>query len=166
VVSRPLAATASCAEDSIHNYCQYLVGPGVGIHALPIASALGPSARLDVLDVQPAMLEGLMARAHGAGLHNIHPATGDAARLPYPDHSFDAAYLVSVLGEVPDAPAAVRELRRVLKPGGRLVVGEIIADPDFISVAALRQRLGSAGFEFERRLAPGLAYFASFVSAV
>ena len=139
------------------------VGPGVGIHALPVADALGPSGRLDVLDVQSAMLDDLMARARKAGLQNIHPATGDAARLPYADCTFDGAYLISVLGEVSDEGAALRELHRVLKPGARLVVGEIVADPDFISVGALRRRLRSAGFEPERRLGPGFAYLASFV---
>ena len=138
------------------------IGPGVGVHALPVAAALVPGGALDVLDVQPAMLEDLMTRAKAAGVHNVQPRVGDARQLPYPDRTFDAAYLISVLGEVSEQTAALRELHRVLKRDGRLVVGEIVVDPDFISLGALRERLERAGFSFEGRNGPGFAYLASF----
>ena len=138
------------------------IGPGVGIHALPIAAALAPGGTLDALDVQPAMLADLRRRAVRAGIDNVRTEVGDARHLPYADHSFDGAYLISVLGEVPDDAAALRELRRVLKPGGRLVVGEIVIDPDFISMQTLQQRAAATGFGFDRRLGPRVAYFASF----
>ena len=136
------------------------VGPGVGIHTLPIASSLAPSGVIDVLDAQQEMIADLMGRATRAGIGNIRAVRGDAQRLPYPDHSFDAAYLISVLGEVPDEVVALRELHRVLKPDGRLVIGEIAVDPDFIPLDALKNRGTSAGFVFERKLGPRFAYFA------
>ena len=86
------------------------IGPGVGIHALPIAGTFAPDGVLDVLDVQQAMLDDLVRRARSAGLNNVRPEVGDVQSLPYPDRSFDAAYLISVLGEVADAPMALREL--------------------------------------------------------
>ena len=141
------------------------IGPGVGIHALPIGAALAPDGILHVLDVQQEMLEDIRRRAAQAALSNLREVVGDARRLPYPDRSFDAAYLISVLGEVPDEQAALRELHRVLKPGGRLVVGEIVVDPDFISVGTLKGRAAAAGFVFERQLGPGIAYLASFRAA-
>lgn len=97
------------------------IGPGVGVHAVSIAAALRPDGVLDVLDVQREMLDDLVRRAARAGLTNIVARQGDAQELPYPDSTFDAAYLISVLGEVPDAPLALRELRRVLKPAARLI---------------------------------------------
>ena len=138
------------------------IGPGVGIHALPVGAALAPGGTLHVVDVQWEMLEDLRRRAAQAALNNLREVVGDAQRLPYPDRSFDGAYLISVLGGVPDEEAALRELRRVLKPGGRLVVGEIVVDPDFISARALKERTAAAGFAFERQLGPGIAYLASF----
>jgi SAM-dependent methyltransferase len=138
------------------------IGPGVGIHALPIAAAVAPGGVVDVLDIQPAMLDDLMRRATTAGIRNLRPEVGDARHLPYPDASFDGAYLISVLGEVPDEPAALRELRRVLKGDGRLVVGEIALDPDFIGLRTLKKRMAAAGFAFERRQGPAFAYLASF----
>ena len=138
------------------------IGPGVGIHALPVGAALAPGGTLHVVDVQWEMLEDLRRRAAQAALNTLREVVGDAQRLPYPDRSFDGAYLISVLGEVPDEEAALRELHRVLKPGGRLVVGEIVVDPDFISARALKERTAAAGFAFERQLGPSIAYLASF----
>jgi ubiquinone/menaquinone biosynthesis C-methylase UbiE len=138
------------------------IGPGVGIHALPIGAAVAPGGALHALDIQPEMLRELRRRATTAGIDNLAVAVGDAQRLPYEDRSFDAAYLISVLGEIPDQQAALRELRRVLKPHGRLVIGEIVVDPDFIGLAALLPPTAATGFVFERRSGPGLAYLASF----
>jgi SAM-dependent methyltransferase len=138
------------------------IGPGIGIHALPVATSLVPGGTLDVLDVQQAMLDDLMRRARAAAITNITAKVGDAQRLPYSDATFDAAYLVGVLGEVPDEHAALRELRRVLKPTGRLVVGEVAFDPDFVTFGSLEKRTGRAGFVFERRLGASLSYLARF----
>lgn len=138
------------------------IGPGVGVHALPIASSLLPNGVLDVLDVQQEMLDELKRRAANSGLTNIAPTQGDAQKLPYPDHIFDAAYLISVLGEIPDAVAALRELRRVLKPDGRLLIGEVLIDPDFISLPVLQEKAGDAGLAFEQKVGPSFAYCAVF----
>jgi SAM-dependent methyltransferase len=138
------------------------IGPGVGVHAQAIAAALRPDGVLDVLDVQQAMLDRLMRRAARSGLTNVVPRQGDAQSLPYPARTFDAAYLIGVLGEVPNAGVALRELRRVLKPTGRLIVGELLIDPDFISLSALREKGDDAGLVFVRQAGPGVAYWAVF----
>ena len=138
------------------------IGPGVGVHALPVAATLLPDGALDVLDVQRQMLDDLMRRAAREGLANVVPRQGDAQCLPYPDATFDAAYLISVLGEIPDAPAALSELRRVLKPGARLLMGEVLIDPDFISLPTLKAMAGAAGFALERQSGPRFAYAAVF----
>jgi len=138
------------------------VGPGVGIYSLPIAAALAPSGLLDVVDVQAEMLADLLRRAEKADIRNIVASHGDAQRLAYPEDMFDAAYLISVLGEIPDPAAALRELRRVLKPAGRLVVGEFVIDPDFTSARRTRELAATAGFVLERTVGPRLAYFTLF----
>ena len=138
------------------------IGPGIGIHAIPVASSLAPDGTLDVFDVQQAMLDDVMAQARAQGITNIRAKQGDARILPYRDGTFDAAYLVGVLGEIPDEPTALRELRRVLKPNGRLVIGEIFFDPDFVRFGALQTRAREASFVFERRLGGRLSYLARF----
>ena len=138
------------------------IGPGIGVHALRVAATLGPGGTLNVLDVQQEMLDDLMRRATEAGIGNIVATRGDARNLPFPNSTFDGAYLISVLGEIPDHDVALRELRRVLRPNGRLIVGEFFIDPDFITTAELRQRTSRAGFTFDRKIGPSLAYLARF----
>ena len=113
------------------------VGPGTGYYTLNVAKCVSPGGRLDIFDLQQEMLDHTMRRAGERGLTNITATQGDAQELPYPDASFDATHLITVLGEIPDQDAALRELARVLKPGGRLVVGELFGDPHWVSPRGL-----------------------------
>lgn len=141
------------------------VGPGTGYYALEVAEWVTPEGRLDVFDLQQEMLDHTLRRARERGLGNVAPQQGDARSLPYADDAFDAAYLVTVLGEIPDQEAALRELARVVKPGGRVVVGELFGDPHWVSPAKLRARAERAGLRFERRLGRPIGYFARFSPA-
>ena len=135
------------------------VGPGTGYYALPMARWLGPSGRLDVLDIQQEMLDHTLRRAAAEGISNISVVCADARVMPYPDESFDAAYLVTVLGEIPDQDAALRELHRVVKPNGRIVVGELFGDPHMVTFRSLRDRAAAAGLEVDRKLGGRLWHF-------
>jgi ubiquinone/menaquinone biosynthesis C-methylase UbiE len=136
------------------------VGPGTGYYTLPVAQALAPNGTLHILDLQQEMLDHTTRRARDAAIENIQPREGDARQLPYEDGAFDAAYLVAVLGEVPDQDAALRQLARVLRPGGRVVVGELLGDPHMVTERSLRRRAQDAGLRFERRVGPPFGYFA------
>jgi ubiquinone/menaquinone biosynthesis C-methylase UbiE len=138
------------------------IGPGTGYYSLRVAEWLRPGGTLYVLDIQQQMLDHLMRRAKERGVENIVPTTADARDLPYPDDNFDAAYLTLVLGEIPDQDAALSELRRVLKPGGHLVVGEMFPDFHMVTFRTLQKRAEAVGFRFERRLGSALGYFARF----
>ena len=136
------------------------IGPGIGLAAISIAALLG-SGSLDVVDVQQSMLDDVVRRATRRGVTNVRPTRCDARSLPFPDSSFDAAYMTGVLGEIPEPEKALSELRRVLKPGGRVAVGEILLDPDFVPFRLLRRRLENAGFRFRERRGC-IAYVARF----
>jgi ubiquinone/menaquinone biosynthesis C-methylase UbiE len=138
------------------------VGSGTGYYALHTAGWISPGGTLEILDIQQQMLDHTMRRAHKAGVENITATRGDARRLPYPDDTFDAAYLVATLGEVPDKQRALEELVRVLKPGGRLVVGEGQPDPHMVGLQTLKELAEAAGLDFERRTGGPLGYFAGF----
>ncbi len=138
------------------------VGPGTGYYTLDVAQQLAPDGTLDILDIQQEMLDHTMHRASERGITSIVPTQGNAVALPYPDDTFDAAYMTVTLGEIPDQNAALSELHRVLRPGGRLVVGEIFADPHMVTFGSLHARAEAVGLRFEQRLGGRLAYFARF----
>ena len=135
------------------------VGPGTGYYSLPAAEWVSPGGSLDVLDVQQEMLDHTVRRAREEGIENITATLADARALPFGDDSFDGAFLVTVRGEIPDQDAALTELRRVVRPGGRVVVGELFGDPHMVTHAALRRRAEAAGLRVERKLGGALWHF-------
>jgi SAM-dependent methyltransferase len=138
------------------------VGPGTGYYTLDVAESIKPDGDLDILDLQQEMLDHTMRRAAERGLVNVTPTRSDATALPYEDGTFDAAFLVTVLGEIPDQETALRELARVLRPGGRLIVGEVVGDPHYVRMAPMRLRASGAGLGYERRVGGPLGYFVRF----
>ena len=137
------------------------IGPGTGLQALHVARQLGPDGGLDIVDVQQPMLDHVMRKAAERTITSIRATRADARALPFPDASFDAAYLVTALGEIPGPVATVRELRRVLKPGGRLVVGEFF-DRHYVPMVTMIGHAHRNGFQLTSRLGPPFAYLAAF----
>jgi ubiquinone/menaquinone biosynthesis C-methylase UbiE len=136
------------------------VGAGTGCYALEVAAEVGPSGTVDILDAHPEMLAEAMRRAGARGLSNISPTLGDARFLPFDDATFDAAYLVAALGDIADAAAALRELRRVRRANGRLAVGELHGDPHRVARAKLDECAGAAGMHVAQQVDGLLGYVA------
>jgi ubiquinone/menaquinone biosynthesis C-methylase UbiE len=141
------------------------IGPGTGYYTAELADWVGSEGRIEIFDIQQEMLDHTMRRMSERGIANVTPTQGDARDLPYEDSSFDAVVLVTVLGEIPDQDAALRELRRVLKPSGRMVFGETVLDPHLVTMGALRERAERAGLRFERRLGNWFGFFTRFAAA-
>nr|WP_231999111.1 methyltransferase domain-containing protein [Mycobacterium sp. 1081908.1] len=124
------------------------IGPGPGFFSVEIAKRLD-AGKLDLFDVQPEMLEKAERQLVRAGFHDVGFTAGEAGDgLPFPNGTFDVAFLAAVIGEVPDPRACLRSLRSVLKPGGRLVFLEMFPDPDRLSVRQLRELAEPEGFAF------------------
>jgi SAM-dependent methyltransferase len=136
-------------------------GPGPGYFTIE-AARRAEGGRVLCVDIQRAMLEALRPRLREHGVANAHPLLGDATRLPLADGSVDVAYLVTVLGEVPDRPAALAELRRVLRPGGVLAFAETLTDPDYVLRDTLRDLCRAAGFAFDGERRMFLGYMMRF----
>ena len=137
------------------------LGPGPGFYTIEASRTVGPSGRVVCVDVQRGMIERLVARLGDASA-NVEPMVGDAMNLPLRDASIDRAYLVAVLGEIPEPAAALAELRRVLAPGGVLSIDETMRDSDYVRVGKLRQLCSDAGFRQLAHHRSALGYTACF----
>jgi SAM-dependent methyltransferase len=100
------------------------VGSGAGIDSLIAAKMVGFSGRVIGVDMTPAMLE--KARAAAVGRTNLEFRQGYGEALPVEDSWADVVISNGVLNLVPDKGAALQEMARVLKPGGRLQIGDIL----------------------------------------
>lgn len=108
-------AAVQPGEDVIDVAC------GTGLVTLPVAAGVGPQGRVLATDLSPKMVADLESTLAATGITNVDVACGDAEAIDT-DRRFDAALCSLGLMYVPDPPAAVRQLHKVLRPGGRTVI--------------------------------------------
>ncbi|GAB4277584.1 MAG: arsenite methyltransferase [Coriobacteriia bacterium] len=141
------------------------LGSGAGIDCFLAAKRVGDSGRVIGVDMTPEMLERARANAREGGFDNVEFRLGEIEHLPVADSSVDAVISNCVINLSPDKPQVFREAFRVLRPGGRMTVSDIVLDGPLpkpvldsldaysscISGAALRSEylaaIEAAGFE-------------------
>jgi arsenite methyltransferase len=102
------------------------VGCGAGIDSLIAARMVGPSGAVVGVDMTPAMVDRARASAAHGGFGNVRFHEGLAGSLPVPDGWADVVISNGVLNLFPDKYAGLQEMARVLRPGGRLQIGDIL----------------------------------------
>jgi len=138
------------------------LGPGSGLFTLEAARLVGGTGRLVCVDLQMAMLRPLKQDINEAGLDNVLLQAATAERLALSDASFDLVFAIAVLPMIPQQYQALRELRRVLKPGGMLAVSEEILEPEYVPAMLTRYCCRRAGFTLIAQLRTGWWYMLLF----
>lgn len=142
------------------------VGCGPGRITLPAARQVGGNGEVVALDIQPAMLQRVQEKLAAQKVTNVHLLQAGAGEGKTEPEAFDRAFLVTVLGEIPDKTAALREIYRALKPGGILSITEVFPDPDIQTPGTIRRLAQEAGFDVDGKMGSFPAFTMNLVKPV
>lgn len=137
-------------------------GCGPGRVTVPLSKGVGATGHVVALDIQPGMLARARSKTEGAGCTNVEFVAGALGDGTLPANHFDRAVLVTVLGEIPDRAAALREIFSALKPGGILAIVELIFDPHFQPRSVVSEVANAVGFQARAFFGHRLAYVIHF----
>jgi arsenite methyltransferase len=140
------------------------LGAGAGFDCFLAVRAVGPGGRVIGVDMTPEMVSTAREIAKRSGYENVDFRLGEIEHLPVPDETADVVISNCVINLSPDKPAVYGEAFRVLKPGGRLAVSDVVATAELpqewrddmrllsacvsgaSTVSEVEELLGAAGF--------------------
>lgn len=134
------------------------VGPGNGVYTLETARRAGHTGKVIAIDIEPGMIERVTRRAQVEGVANLEAKIANVHELPFDDGTFDAIYMITVIGEIPEPERALSEFHRVLKPSGTMAFSEALTDPDYPLARTLIRKAHRANFRLKKRVGNFFAY--------
>lgn len=145
--------------------CVLEIGPGPGTFTLEAAKRVGEQGKVFAIDIQSPVISRLGTRLQNEGITNVTPKVASAYDLPFPNRAFDRVFMIAVLAEIPEKKKALLEIKRVLKDGGLLAVGEFLPDPDYPRRKTVIQWCEDAGFKLAGSYGGALHYVLTFESS-
>ncbi len=135
-VGYPHVSNAIKAGDTVLD-----VGSGSGTDVLVASLRTGPKGKVIGLDFTDAMIEKARTNIANMGAKNVKIVKGDATKIPLDDESVDVVSSNGVLNLVPEKKKAFQEIYRVLKPGGRIQIADIVVEKDVQKACGLIPQL-------------------------
>lgn len=127
----PVALASLAAGETVLD-----LGSGAGVDCFLAAERVGPGGRVIGVDMTPEMLERARANARQGGYENVEFRLGEIEALPVPDGAVDIVISNCVLNLSGNRPRVLAEVMRVLKPGGRVMISDLVSEqavPDFVA---------------------------------
>jgi len=141
-------------------------GCGSGTYTLEAARRVGSGGHVYCVDCQAAMINVVARKIERAGLENVTPAISPLHRLPLNSGNVDTVLMISTLSEVSNWDEVLIELKRVLKPGGLLVVGEELLEAQYLRPQTVQRWVEAGGFKLTGRSGNAFSYLLKFVKPV
>lgn len=141
------------------------IGPGKGSYTMEVARRVVPGT-VYACDISPYIVDKLTERAEKEGVANVEARVEDVVHLSFPDSSMDRVYMIATLPEIPSPVEALRECRRVLKPGGLLCLSELLFDPDYPLRSTEKRWAEVAGLVLEDEYGGLVCYQLVFVKPI
>lgn len=143
------------------------IGTGTGYFLIPLSRIIGETGKAYGIDIVDEMLDAAEKNAQKAGLENIEFLKSGESTLPLPDASVDVAFLANVIHEANDINSFTRELVRIIKPGGALVIVEWKKEPmemgpsvnHRVSVEELKEITAQAGINYQLDVSVGKGHY-------
>lgn len=139
------------------------IGSGPGRLRIPAAHKVLPGGEVVGIDIQPGMIDRLRERANRLHVTNLTAILGDATHPIVLEASFDVAFLVTTLGEIPDRAAALAQCFRASKSGGILSITEMLPDPHYQSKTTVKVLAEATDFRFQSVIGGMWLFTANFV---
>ena len=137
------------------------VGPGTGTYTFEVAKRV-PDGKVIAIDIQENVIKKLEKTCEESGITNVEPKVMDVYNLNFDEEVFDRIFLISCLTEIPDPTRALKELNRVLKPKGLLVLVETFSDPDYPLPRTEIRWANEGGLKLDSRHGNWLLYYLIF----